>query len=252
MVLLLSLSACETDSLLLRKSVTRFELPESMGKHNVSFNLQSAGGYEIEILNTDGVDAPDADSPVINAVQSNYGFSTFLGINDKLAVGLLLEPKDNTGIWSDIVPMVKLKYQMLGPTQYQAGIGDMSLAVTTAIGYTEDVDRTDAFIRHHLRLFTTDAGLLGGIRLTPATLLYGGPFITQYFFNSTYDYNDGTTSARTKQKGKAQIIGTHLGLAFFITKDWNVKGEVLRSKLHWEDIHMSDMQVGIRATKLIR
>lgn len=254
---LFSVPGSSAERVVSRQTVNRYELPESYGHMNLAVNGQTAGGYEYRI-STQRAQAPDYRSPVIRKFHSNLGVGVSVGLFERLDLGVLAEQSNDIGLLKLIALRsikYRIKYQFLGPTISQATQGDVSLALMSSISRAREKvarNRTNSSTRHSLDVTNFDSALLAGIRLTDHSLLYGGPFITMTYYEARYHYEDSDQEVSARGKGSGKTWGNHLGLAFFAGRNWNIKGEVARSRIRLENSRQKGTQVGILVTKVMR
>ena len=198
----------------------RFDSPEAVGKlGNVRV---SPGAYQAshDLILTDDytLSAPNANHPQIKRSDYLYTISAGIGLTKKLELGL----KSPWGSPSRF----QLKYQIFGVPKHQASKGDFSMAITSAIGFSENSDDSKDLVgqryKYEMDLSVFDGSFLMGYRLIDSILMYAGPFYTRYLFDGTWE----EVGQRTKDfSGHANNYGANVGFQFDLSSVFSLKTE---------------------------
>lgn len=215
----LALFAAGCSSLHAELPNSRFESPESTGRH-FAFNVNMTNTTNDTITPDASARPPDFSKPTLDD-DSLIGLAAALGVADNLDIGLKTELGPSP-------TMLQLKFQIFGKPSREAKAGDVSLAVTGAYGggkNTKAGDQSGTFgpgghnWSGSVEEETTDVALIVGRRLSDNVLLYGGAFYTNFKINSSIDQkasDDGTSPAASYSSSvTAYQTGADLGFQLY-------------------------------------
>jgi hypothetical protein len=192
----------------------RFDVPETTGGWgHAEFDASFQGGHR---LNYDL--ASDAMAPEITPI-TNFSLGAGVGLTKRLDLDLEL--------WS----LAKAKYQLLGHSEAESDVGNFSLALIGAFGYTggeyttttNTSEHTGAPAGSYESVKVEEVGILEGAlslgyRTHKNLLVYTTPFITYREFTGSYD-SDLTAKTNTiKKKGIIANYGLGLGFEYRINR----------------------------------
>jgi hypothetical protein len=230
--------------------ISRFESPETNGvEHRFGFQ-NSLGSAHNDTISPDASHRPpDFSQPRIDE-DVVLGLAASFGLVENLDVSV-------RGSLGPTPTMFVAKYQLLGPAARSAVEGDVSVAVTAAIGggrSNRSGDQSGLFGPggHNwtgtVEEQTTDVALIVGQRLAKHFLLYGGGFYSNYTINSSVDQNpsdDGSSpGASYSQTVTGYQRGGNVGLEF-MGGGWTALVEGVYSDVHVSNMGHSLLRVGV-------
>ncbi len=227
-VLGILLCACDARRLAIYRPLLRYNLPENEGSRALSFDFQSNAGPMIVF------DGNDLDSYHRDHFDAIPEFAFTYGPFDKVDFAA------NIGYGGF---GAKAKYQVLGKDQVRAGAGDMSVALSGSVNYTEDYNGGDVYAKTGMGIaaYYTDVTLSVGYRPAPKQLVYSGVF-----------YSEGNYRGRiegTHFSFNEPCLGVNLGVATFLSTETSLILEAVDSRYQWRGKSWSQTAMGLRFEK---
>lgn len=212
----------------------RMHSPEAQGKGGIgSLNLGWGGADKAELTHDLVQRIPNTNDPALGRT-GTVRMGAGVGLGDRVDADFILPLR------------LQLKWQALGFPRAEARKGNVSLALTAAVGYGfergEGNDTWQIFHRAthqqaesawEMKNINGDGSVILGWRFADALMLYGGPFFSSYRFNGGYTQRNtsGAVTAQGSFSGSSRQKGAHLGLDW--GKDvWSfrVEGSVTRAE----------------------
>lgn len=237
--------------------VARLDLPETPGRGEISVGVEHAAFSRTVI--TDQRDTPESQTLDHNNRTSHMLVGGELGVSERFAVGLKVDPPSD-----GLVPVLfnpSVRYQIFGTDRSSAIRGNFSLSA--GVGYLHGRSRHDKersgracslCSKREYRVLSMrqtnegfDLDLLGGYRLFDSTVVYGGVFHQGIEHNNKLTYvdrgkNPKNIIAQTVNEHRYDIAmnGHSAGLAIDLTDNVLLIAEYLRYQLFWDDLRQGD------------
>ena len=183
------------------------------------FGLQ--GANVLELTSDYTVTPVDAEMPRYERSGTDVKFGAAVGLAERFDLSL-------ETAW-DSPLMLQGKYQLLVDPQGKAKKGNSSLAVTAAVGSHGQSGSAEglfdgAYDAYEMRAYAADASIIAGHRFADFGLVYGGPFVQQYWINGSHTLDDGPEVGFDLD---ANQYGVNLGLAFTLSENFQLMVEAV-------------------------
>lgn len=228
----------------------RFESPEVNGT-NHRFGIQGSIGaaHNYQIVPDASARPPDFSAPSIDD-DGLVGLGASFGLVDALDIAV-------KGTFGPSPTLFQVKYQLFGATHREAQEGDVSLAITGAVGggrNTKAGDQSGVFgpgghnWNGSVEEKTTDVAIIAGERIAKHFLMYGGLFYSNYTINSTLDQQESDDHTSPAMSYSSTTTGYQKGINGGIEFQGGpgiVQVEVVYSDSHAANLAHSLLQVGV-------
>jgi hypothetical protein len=200
---------------------SRLETPETYGRplaFGVDLGVQ--GSNSLSLTSDYTISPVDTDEPT-------YTRSTGVKIGASVGLAERFDLALKTA-W-DSPLLLQGKYQLLGDPQGTAKQGNSSLAVTAAIGnHNQGGESDDTFSggddAYSMNAYMADASVIAGYRFSDNGLVFGGPFVQQYWISGTHTLDGAPEVAYDLD---AQQYGVNLAIAFTINRIFQLTVEAV-------------------------
>lgn len=212
---------------------SRLESPETHGRSlaaGVDFGVQGSNslsltpGYDTTPVNT--------DMPSYSRTFADMTLGADMGLAERFDIGI------ETAFDSPL--QLKGKFQLIGDPQVKARKGNLSLAVTAAIGGSTQNERStglfdDLVDAYEMRHSMADGSVIAGYRFADAVLVFGGPFVQKHWIDGWQVMDDGP---EVPFELEAHQYGVNVGVSFMLSKTYQLMFEAVVVESHANDAHI--------------
>lgn len=215
---------------------SRLETPETYGKalaFGVDLGIQ--GSNSLGLTSDYTLSPVDTEMPSYSRSHGDVKLGVGVGVAERFDLAVKTA-------W-DSPFQLQGKYQLLGEPRRTAKEGNSSLAVTAAIGnHTQGGSSDDSFSggddSYEMTAYMADGSVIAGYRFTDTGLVFGGPFLQQYWISGA-QVLDG--SPEIAYDLDAHQYGVNIGVSFMLARRFELMLEAVFAESRAND---SDVRSG--------